>query len=145
MLGVSGATVFFRLIYGAQDALWCLASAIITFVSLFLTYHLSIYAISSLMPRFVVEKERRRPDQRKLALVVMMSVAFIALIAIVANVVKVQLAVIQLLPLYVVFILWRAAGFLNVDQRQEGLYMIVASGSVLGGYYLLCFLFNMLL
>ncbi len=44
-----------------------------------------------------------------------------------------------------VFILWKGCDFLEIDRRQEGLFMIVASASVLGAYYMLSFLFNALL
>ncbi len=74
-----------------------------------------------------------------------MSTAFIALVALVDNVIKVQIGLQAFLPFYVVFILWKGCDFLEIDRRQEGLFMIVASASVLGAYYMLSFLFNALL
>ena len=144
LIGICSVSAFVRLLYGANDMLGCTASAIIGFVSMFLTYHLAIYSMSSFMPRFVDKAAAKKQDQRKLALVVMMSVGFIALVILLANVIKVQLAIIQFLPFHVIFILWKGCGFLGVEPRQEGLYMILASASVLGAYYLLNFMFNAL-
>lgn len=144
LIATCAATSFLRLFYGA-DWLLCLASAIRVFVALFLTYHLGIHIISWFMPRLVDACVRDSQDQRRLAVEVMMSTAFIALVALVDNVIKVQIGLQAFLPFYVVFILWKGCDFLEIDRRQEGLFMIVASASVLGAYYMLSFLFNALL
>lgn len=144
LIAVCSATVYLRLLYGA-DWLLCTASAIGGFVSLFLTYHLAIYIISWFMPRLVEAEARDSQDQRRLAVVVMMSVSFIALVSMATNIIKVKIGLLSFLPFYVVFILWKGCGFLTVDRRQEGLFMIVASASVLGAYYLLSLIFNALL
>ena len=146
LIAICSASAFVRLLFGEPyDALWCLATAIISFVVMFLTYHISIYAISSFMPRLIDDRLSCSHDQRQLALVVMMSVAFIALVVMVRNVVKVNLAIIDFLPFYVGLRLWKASRFLCIDRRQEGLYMIVAAASVLGSFYLLGFLFGALI
>jgi membrane protein len=144
LVAICSASIFIRLIYGA-DWLLCMASAIGEFVSFFLTYHLAIYIISWFMLRLVDADARDKQDQRRLAVVVMMSVSFIALVAMVTNIIKVKIGLLSFLPFYVVFILWKGCGFLTVDRRQEGLFMIVASASLLGAYYLLSFIFNALL
>lgn len=144
LIAACSVTAFVRLVFGA-DWLLCMASAIGEFVSLFLTYHLGIYIISWFMPRLVDPEARDSQDQRRLAVVVMMSASFIALVALVTNIIKVQIGLLAFLPFYVVFILWKGCGFLEIDRRQEGLFMIVASTSVLGAYYLLSVIFNALL
>lgn len=137
---------FVRMAYtGGPDFLSALARCIVDFISLFLSYHLSIYVISSLMPRFIdPDYEDYGRDQRRLALTSMMSVAFIGLVFLVGNLIKVRVAILDFVPLYAVFIIWKGCRFLGISARQEGLYMIVSSAAILGSVYLLSLIFSTL-
>lgn len=147
LITVASLAAFFRLVYaGGPDALSALSRAIIDFVSLFLSYHLSIYVISSVMPRFLDPGDAEiGRDQRRLALTSMMSIAFVALVVLVSNIIKVRVAILDFVPLYAVFIIWKGCGFLGVSRRQEGLYMIVASAAILGSVYIMTLFFSTLM
>ncbi len=142
---VSMAAFVGMLYTGGPDFLSALARCIIDFISLFLAYHLSIYIISSLMPKFIdPEYEDYGRDQRRLALTSMMSVAFVSLVFLVGNLIKVRLAFLDFVPLYAVLIIWKGCRFMGVSPRQEGLYMIVSSAAILGSVYLLSLVFSTL-
>ena len=74
----------------------------------------------------------------------MYTLSIIALIGLLVNAVKVRIAILDFLPLYTVFVLWKGCGFLGVDPRKEGLFMLMSTGCVLGSYYGLSFIFNSL-
>lgn len=141
---ICSLTSFIRMMYdGGPDFLEALQMAIIEFFSLFLSYHLAVYIFSAAMPRIFSDDEH--PDQRREAIMVLYSISVIALIFLLGNVIKVRIALIQLLPFYVVFIIWKGARFIGVPERNIGFFMIMASLAVLGSVYGLSFLFNFLL
>lgn len=135
-------TAFVRMAYG-EDFLGTLQTVIIEFFSLFLSYHVAVYLFSWLMPR-IMEPDQG-PDHRHDAIMIIYCMAVIALIFLLGNIIKVKLAMIQLLPFYVVFIIWKGAGYIGVPERSLGAYMFIASASILGTVYGLSFLFHVLI
>ena len=143
LIAFCSLTSFVRILFdGGPDFLGALQTAIIEFFSLFLSYHLAVYVFSWVMPRLVSPSEQ--PDQRRDAIMVLYCISVISLIFLLGNVIKVRLALIQFLPFYVVFIVWKGAGFIGVPERSLGVFMIMASASILGAVYGLSFLFNAL-
>lgn len=142
MILFCSATSFVRMLYGV-DFLGALQIAIIDFFSLFLSYHMAVYLFSWLMPRIMGDE--RRPDQRRDAIMIMYCISVIALIFLLGNIIKVRLALIQLLPFYVVFIIWKGADYVGVPARSLGAFMFLASASILGAVYGLSFLFHVLI
>lgn len=143
LVALCALTSFVRMLFdGGPDFLGALQTAIIEFFPLFLSYHLAVYVFSWMMPRLVGEGEQ--PDQRRDAIMVLYSISVISLIFLLGNVIKVKLALIQFLPFYVIFIIWKGADFVGVPQRNVGQFMLMASASVLGAVYGLSFLFNIL-
>lgn len=143
LIAFCSLTSFVRILFeGGPDFLGALQTAIIEFFSLFLSYHLAVYVFSWVMPRLVAPGEQ--PDQRRDAIMVLYCISVVSLIFLLGNVIKVRLALIQFLPFYVVFIVWKGAGFIGVPERSLGVFMIMASASILGAVYGLSFLFNAL-
>lgn len=143
LIAFCSLTSFVRVVYdGGPDFLGALQTAIIEFFSLFLSYHLAVYVFSWMMPRLTGEDGAI--DQRRDAIMVLYSISVISLIFLLGNVIKVKLALIQFLPFYVIFIVWKGANFTGVPQRNIGGFMLMASASILGAVYGLSFLFNVL-
>lgn len=134
-------TSFVRMFYGL-DFLGALQQSIIEFFALFLSYHVAVYLFSLTMKRILGPD--REPDQRRYATMIIYCISAVSLIFLLGNVIKVTLALIQLLPFYVIFIIWKAAPYVGVPQRSIGLYMLMASASILGSVYGLSFLFHVL-
>lgn len=141
MVLVCALTSFIRMFYG-MDFLGALQNVIIQFFALFLSYHLAVYIFSWFMPRILDGKD---PDQRRDSMMIMYCISVIALIFLLGNVIKVKLALIQLLPFYVVFIIWKGAYYVGVPERSLGAFMLMASASILGAVYGLSFLFHVLI
>ncbi len=142
-IGVCACSSFIKMFYeGGPGFLGALQMAIITFVSLFLSTQFARYVFQTYMPRLLseatVEKRGRWMSM------IMYCVTFLGIITLVSNVVKVRIALIEFLPLYVVFILWKGWRYAGVEERNIGLFMIMATASVLGSAYLVSFLLNAL-
>jgi hypothetical protein len=67
------------------------------------------------------------------------------MIFLLGNVIKVKLALIQFLPLYVIFIIWKGAHFVGISNEDIGPFMLMACGSMLGTVYGLSFIYNILI
>ena len=74
----------------------------------------------------------------------MYSLTFLGMITLVANIVKVRIALIEFLPFYVIFIIWKGWKYVGVDERHEGIFMIIATAFILGSPYLISFLLHSL-
>lgn len=143
LITIVSLTSFLRMFYnGGPDFLQALQQGIIEFFSLFLSYYLAIYIFSLLLPR-VIDQESP-VDQRRGILLVMYSLSVIAIIYLLGNIIKVRLALIQFLPFYVIYIIWKGADYIGVPERNVGAFMLVASGAILGAVYGLSFLFSIL-
>lgn len=143
LIAICSATSFTRMLFeGGPDFLGALQMAIIEFFSLFLSYHLDVYVFSWMMPRLL--DNGQQPDQRRDAIMVLYCISVIALIFLLGNIIKVRLALIQFLPFYVIFIIWKGGDFIGVPERSVGPFMLMASASVLGAVYGLSFLFHIL-
>lgn len=144
MIAVCSLAAFARLLYpNGPGFLGALQNSIIVFGSLFLAYHIGVYVFSATMDRLRLPEMVASPERERL--MVMFCVAVIGVIALLGSVIKVSLALIQFLPVYVVFIIWKGARFLQVDEAQIGFYMLMATFSIVGSAYVLGFLFEALI
>lgn len=141
LIALCSATSFARMLFmNSPGFLGCVQNMIVCFVSLFLAYHIGVYAYTSTLDRLRTPDTDASPDRERLA--VMHCVAIIGFIAVLGNVIRVSLALVEFLPIYVIFILWKSCKFLQIDQNQVGFYMLMATFSILGPAYVLTFLFE---
>ena len=144
-IAVCACSSFVKMLYnGGPGFLGALQMAIITFVSLFLATQSARYAFSVYMPRLCGKTglDDGGYSKGRSMLMIMYCLTFLGLITLVANIVKVRIALIEFLPLYVVFIIWKGWKFVGVEERNLGLFMIMATVSILGSAYLVSFLLN---
>jgi heme/copper-type cytochrome/quinol oxidase subunit 4 len=69
--------------------------------------------------------------------VIMYSLTILAVIMLVSNVIKVRLALVEFLPLYVVFVIWKGCKFVHIEEQNVGIFMVSAIASLLGSVYVL--------
>ena len=146
-IAVCACSSFIKMIYdGGPGFLGALQMAIITFVSLFLATQSARYAFQVYMPRLIGQKDDTAKYSRgRSMMMIMYCLTFLGLITLLSNVVKVRIALIEFLPLYVVFIIWKGWKYVGVEERNLGLFMIMATVSILGSAYLISFLLNALI
>lgn len=145
MIALISLTSFVQLVYMSDSTFTKgLIKVIFEFSSLFLSYHLAIYIFSWWMPKLV--SKDAEPDMRRDAIMVMYCISVLAIIFLIQNVVKFNdFGLIKLLPLYVIFIIWKGSEFIGVPQRNIGGFMFMATAAILGSVYGLYFLFSILL
>ena len=73
------------------------------------------------------------------------SLTFMALVFLLANVVKVKITLIEFLPFYVIFIIWKGWRYVGVKERNVGLFMIMETAAIVGSVYLWSFFLNVVI
>ncbi len=147
---ICALSCFVRLLYGdAGGWLGCLQLSIVTFVSLFLSAQVARWAMAMTMPRLVSDDPREPsdaewPKSRGLEMICY-SLTFMALVFLLANVVKVKITLIEFLPFYVIFIIWKGWRYVGVKERNVGLFMIMETAAIVGSVYLWSFFLNVVI
>ena len=135
---------FLRMLYsGGPDFLQAVQETLITFVSLFLASQISRYGFMLYLPRLIKPGTALRGGRAVNMIVYCLT--FLGLITFIANVIKVRIAILNFLPFYVVFIIWKGWKYLGIEEKNEGVFMILATALILGSTYLISFILNTLL
>lgn len=147
IIAVCSLSCFVRLLYGYSGGLLgCVQETVIMFVSLFLGAQVSMWLMGFAMPRLMEDDPRQPSDapwnRGRMLDMICYSITFIGLVFMVTNIIKVRIALLEFLPFYVVFIIWKGWRYIGVREHNVGLFMIAACTSVLGSVYLISFLLN---
>lgn len=151
--GVCAVSRFVRLLYGDEGGVLAVVQeAIVAFVSLFLAAQFARWAMQIAMPKIlgeaagphcsavdVSESVRRRARMLEL---ICYSLTFLGLVEFLGNVIKVRIALLAFLPIYVVFIIWQGSGYLRVPSRSVLQYVVTATMAIAGSAYVISFLLN---
>lgn len=146
-IAVCSLSWFIRLIYGYSGGLLgCVQGSVVMFVSLFLGAQVSMWLMGFAMPRLMEEDPRLPSDAKwnrgRMMDMICYSITFIGLVLMLTNVIKVRIALLEFLPFYVVFIIWKGWHYVGIREQNIGLFMISACLSVLGSVYIISFLLN---
>lgn len=152
VIAVCSLSWFARLLYATDEtafasmadrALLALQYALVSFVGMLLAALLSQSIFLATLPRILNGSTVEWGAWKGRALnMIMYCITFLGTITLISNVVKVRVALLEFLPFYVVFIIWKGCRYIEVPQRNAGLFMIIASGCIIGLPYLLSFLLN---
>lgn len=115
-------------------------NGIITFTAYFATMFFAEFIMALTMDK-VCDKE---PSSRKNSTVVIYSLAILAIITILVNLLPLDLAVLNFLPVYVGFILYKSCRYVSVAADKIGHYMFLTIFTIIVPPYLLTFLFNLI-
>ncbi len=147
IIAVCSLSWFVRLLYGySGGVLGCVQGAVVMFVSLFLGAQVSIWLMGFVMPR-LMEEDPRQPssaswNRGRMLDMICYSITFIGLVLMLTNLIKVRIALLEFLPFYVVFIIWKGWRYIGIREQNLGLFMITACLSIIGSVYLISFLLN---
>lgn len=141
LVGVCAASVFVRMAYAEGPGfLKALQLALVTFVSLFLSSQVSRYVFGVAMPR--LNGWRDDSNSWRGQLLIMFTLSFLAIVTLVENVVKVRIALLDFLPFYSAFIVWKGARFMQIEEKNILAYVAVATTTLLGSEYVLSNIFK---
>lgn len=143
LTGLFAVSAFARMLYEDDpDFLGALQNTLIIFVSLFLSSQIARYLLNMYLPRFIDPKTPARNG--RIMQITMYCLTFIGLIICLTNIIKVRIALMEFLPFYVIFIIWKGCKYVGVAEIHEGAFMITATTLILGSVYLISFLLNSL-
>lgn len=135
---------FIRMLYsGGPDFLQALQAMLITFISLFLASQISRYGFMMYLPRLIKPGTTLRWGRA--VNMIIYCLTFLGLITFIANLIKVRIAILNFLPFYGVFIIWKGWKYLGIEEKNEGVFMILATALILGSAYLISFILSTLL
>ena len=144
LAALCGSSAFVRLFYSdALDFLGAFQRALITFVTLFLASQIARFGFLYYLPRLM--RNGMEISRARVLNMIMYCLTFLGMITLMSNIVKVRIALIEFLPFYVIFIIWKGWKYLGVDERHEGIFMILATALILGSVYIISFILNSLL
>ncbi len=115
-------------------------NAIITFTSFFATKFFAEFMMGLTMDK-ICDKQ---PSSRKNSTIVIYSLAILSIITIICNVVPLDLAVLNFLPIYVGYILFKSIRYESVAHDKQGHYMFLTIFTIILPPYLLTFIFNII-
>lgn len=157
LLGATAITCFFAVYYQAEVTLvMALQQAIVVFISYFITYFLANLTFSTLLNPMMSgavqgenagEKEivHYESDDRLVQTFVLYNVAILASVTFLRNILPIEISLLQVLPLGVVFIMWRGVEYLNIPEKRTGQFMFLSVFSILVPAYLFRYLFQLII
>lgn len=141
LTGVCAMSAFVRMLYSdGPGFLKALQLALISFVTLFLSSQVSRYIFGWVMPR--LNGWRSDAATWRSMLLTMYTLSFLALVTLVENVVKVRISLLDFLPFYSAFIVWKGAKFMLIEEKNVLAYVAVATVTLLGSEYVLSNIFK---
>lgn len=142
LLAFTALTVFFRLIYNADASLIIvIQQAIVAFLKYFATYYLASFVFTLYLPS-CVDGEM---SLTKCHTFITYGITLLALVNIIENCIPVELAIVFIMPVYVLYILWRGLRYMSISFNGVGTFILITLFSIILPPYLLQCLFNFVL
>lgn len=143
LLAALGVSSLLRYLYDVhnQSFIDILQLAIVIITSYFATLFFAQYAFTAFLNKFTDQE----PSRHKSDSVVIYSLSVMMLFAIITNICPIEFEILKFLPVYALFVLWKASRFLDVREDAAGPYMFFVSAVVVAPPFLLTLLFNLIM
>lgn len=142
LLVLTAISSFISLIFEADVSIvGVLQQAIITFIKYFATYYLACLVFTLYLPRCISGEF----SLKKCHTFIIYGITLLSLVNIVENCIPVELAVLFIMPIYVLYILWRGLRYMSVSFNGVGTFILITILSILLPPYLLQYLFAIVL
>lgn len=143
---VTALTTFVRVFYFTDfTVVDAIQTAIINAVTYFATYFIASFAISLRMPQMLAEESDIEPDEESGRVEIFSAciVGILLLITLVSNLIPMDLSLLQYLPLYSAYVIWKGAEYLHVATDKTGQFMILSVMTLIVPVYLLGYFFHL--
>lgn len=142
LLVLTAISSFISLIFEADVSIvGVLQQAIITFMKYFATYYLACLVFTLYLPRCISVEF----SLKKCHTFIIYGITLLSLVNIVENCIPVELAVLFIMPIYVLYILWRGLRYMCVSFEGVGTFIFITILSILLPPYMLQYLFEIVL
>lgn len=145
MIAIVALSSFTRIPY-YTDYTWVDAtqSAVINAVTYFATYFIAQFVLSlKLEKNQTADSTGDDENNRRIAIFTALNVGILMLITLVSNLMPFDLSLLQYLPLYTAFVIWKGAPYLRVETDRIGHFMILAVCSIIAPVYALGYFFHL--
>lgn len=142
LMGIAALTVFLRLIYVTDaSVIDTIQISIVTFLKFFATYYLAAFVFTLYLPTCI----DGAVSLNKCQTFIVYGVTLLVVVDIIANCIPVELAILFLMPIYVLYILWRGIRYMNISFNGVGTFILMIVFSILLPPYMLQYLFDLVL
>ena len=142
LLGLTACSAFIPRLYHTHLELSLLIeSAVVTFVGYFIAYFLA----SALLTATIEKVSSDNPGEKKINTFIIYNLAILALITFIRNCLPMDLSLIQLMPLFVLIIMWAGRKYLNIDEGHTPTFLLLCALFILIPPYVIIAIFRMLM
>lgn len=130
LAGVAALTSFMTVVYHpGSSAVALIIAAILRFGAYFAGYFITIFALTTCLPR--ISMPGREASQRDIHLFAVCMMGLMAMVGLVRNCLPSDFAIVNFLYVYLAIIMWRAENFLRVMPGKSVVFVIMAVVSVI--------------
>lgn len=141
MLAILALTSFITFFYGEDLQLIDYLQKVICKVGVyFFGYMISSFILCSLLPTISNDKN----GANKIHLFVIYCYAILMLFTIIENFIPVTITILDFLPFYLIFVIWKGVKYFN-DEILSPKFLMMFSASILGVFYFLQFILNLVI
>lgn len=135
-------TVFMRLIYQPDSHIAnAIQQMVVCFIKYFVSYYLAVFIFTLYLPT-CIEGEL---SVKRCNTFIAYGVGLLAAVNIVKNCIPVELALSFLMPIYVLYIMWRGMRYMNISFNGIGTFILLVVFALIVPPYALQYLFNLIL
>ncbi|MDE7154550.1 MAG: hypothetical protein K2O00_08965 [Muribaculaceae bacterium] len=141
---LTAAVSFVRISY-FSDYTWvdALQDAVINAVTFFGTYFIATFLLSLRLPYMQTEPGDSAENNNKVDIFSAGIVGILLLITLVSNLIPLDISLLQYLPLYSAYVIWKGAPYLGIAKENIGQFMIIAVASLIIPVYALGYFFHL--
>lgn len=146
MIVITALTSFVRVFY-FTDYTWidALQNAIINAVTYFATFFIASFVLSLSLEKFrLPDSGSPTPDDSdRVAIFSAAIVGILLLITLVSNLIPLDVSLLQYLPLYSAYVIWKGAPYLGIATEKTGHFVLIAVASLILPVYVLGYFFHL--
>lgn len=141
LLAITACSEFVPRLYRTIALPHMIESAVVTFISYFISYFLGAAIFIALVGKVSSDI----PEEKKVQTFVIYNLSVLALITLIANCLPTELSLVAFLPLFTLIIMWAGARYLNVDEGHTARFMAICAITVLVPPYIISNLFSLIM
>lgn len=139
---IASLTVLLKIFYSPDATLAVgLQQMVVCFVKYFVAYYLAVFLFTLFLPT-CIEGEL---SMAKVQTFINYGVGLLALVNIIKNCIPVELALSFMMPIYVLYILWRGLRYMNISFNGVGTFILLIIFALIAPPYALQYIFNFIL
>lgn len=141
-IAIASVTVLIKVVYSPEATLIVgLQQMVVCFVKYFVSYYLAAFVFTLFLPT-CIEGEL---SMLKCQTFIIYGLALLALVNIIKNCIPVDLAISFVMPVYVLYILWRGLRYMNISFNGVGTFLLLVIFALIAPPYALQYFFNFIL